>query len=568
MESWFRKIQVHSLVTSPSFFSTLHPMSFQTRRIRADRKSSLSLQKTALFLVALARPIVGLYRKIEQRKKKKREHEKEEKRERRSVMSVISIGLALCLVIFIMMGSIKLLAFVGTLMPLRAPGAAAAELKKDSDGFTNILLLGVGDDGHDGIDLTDTIMVASIDPTKTHSIVMLSIPRDLHLTDTKKMGVGRINELYRNFKIELIRQGYTKEEASKEAMRQLADELGTRLHMQIHDVLKINFSGFEQAIDAIGGIDVTVAKDIIDTEYPGPNYTYETFSISAGDQHLDGATALKYARSRHSSSDFSRSGRQQQIITAAIAKMKASGFIGNIGNISRLYNVLSKNVESTMSLKEMITLASAERNMDTSRIISQQLSDQNGLYGGLAEAGGFLYTPPRSEWGGASILLPVSAAGTPLGNWDRISLFTDFLLHHRDWYLAKPRIAVLNAGSKPGSAGLLATELIRFGFNVVSVKNFEDKKDATLVQFTPPLTLSSSDASASDIDAKQATERQKIAQAQATFFAATLGAAPAIAAQTLDREDAPEILIITGKDFAYTSLPSLLAASGSTAIAQ
>lgn len=532
-------------------------MSFQTRRIRADRKSSASWKKTALFLVTCARPLISLYRKIEQRKKRRQERQKEELREKRSVLSVVSIGLALCLAIFIIMGSIKLLAFVGTLMPLRASGTAAAELKKDKDGFTNILLLGVGDDNHEGIDLTDTIMVASIDPTKTHSIVMLSIPRDLHLADTKKSGVERINELYRNLKINLIRQGSSKEAASTEAMKQLADEIGSHLHMQIHDVLKINFSGFEQAIDAIGGIDITVPKDLIDTEYPGPDYTYETFSISAGDQHLDGATALKYARSRHSTSDFSRSGRQQQIIAAAVSKMKASGFIGNIGNISRLYNILSKNVESTMSLKEMVALASVEHNMDTSRIISQQLSDQNGLYGSIADAGGFLYTPPRSQFGGASILIPVSAAGTPVGNWDRIVLFMDFLLHHREWYLDKPRIAVLNAGSKPGSAHLLANELIRFGFNVVSVKNYEEKKDETFVQFSEPVQQAGSEAS-SDPNQKEAIERQKVAQDQATFFAKALGNLPVSAGQTLTRDESPEIVIVTGKDFSYTSLPELL----------
>ena len=103
------------------------------------------VEKTALFLVTCATADQSLSKNRTTEKAPAGTTE-EELREKRSVLSVVSIGPALCPAIFIIMGSIKLLAFVGTLMPLRASGTAAAELRKDKDRFTNILLLGVGDD--------------------------------------------------------------------------------------------------------------------------------------------------------------------------------------------------------------------------------------------------------------------------------------------------------------------------------------------------------------------------------------------------------------------------------------
>ena len=174
----------------------------------------------------------------------------------------------------------------------------------DAYGHTNILLLGKGDATHDGIDLTDTMMIASMDPKKTKSVVMLSIPRDLYLLSTEKMGQGKINTMYRDYKISLIREGKSKDVASKLALKELATELGKALDIQIHGVAIVDFSGFTEAVDALGGVDVDVQSDLVDTEYPADETSYTTFSIAAGHQHLDGETALKYARSRHSTSDF------------------------------------------------------------------------------------------------------------------------------------------------------------------------------------------------------------------------------------------------------------------------
>ena len=80
--------------------------------------------------------------------------------------------------------------------------------------------------------------------------------------------------------------------------------------------MRINFEGFKRIIDLIGGIDVYVEKEIYDPKYPDNNYGYEPLYIPAGLQHMDGEMALKYARTRHGSSDFERAKRQQKVIMA------------------------------------------------------------------------------------------------------------------------------------------------------------------------------------------------------------------------------------------------------------
>jgi LCP family protein required for cell wall assembly len=376
------------------------------------------------------------------------------------------------LVLLVLAGAAKALVELKVVTLNTVLTVAATDLATDEHGYTNVLLLGAGDVNHDGTDLTDTIIVASLDPTKSKSVVLLSLPRDLYILKTEKMGVGRINELYRNYKAFLRRESMEESVASIEALRQLQAEIGRNLNLPIHYVVKVDFTGFTEAVDALGGVDLEVPEDIVDTQYPGPNYTYETFQISAGLQHLDGETALKYARSRHSSSDFSRSARQQQILAALGDKARAEGILTNPGRISTMLKILSKHVETTMTYREMLALAKAGKEVNRERIVTMQLNSTNGLYdaGGFIEAGGFLYTPPRSQFGGAFVLLPISIPEFPV-TWKQIHALTELLFGNRAAYLGKPTFAVLNAGAKNGMGRSLRNELIRYGFDVPTIGN-------------------------------------------------------------------------------------------------
>ncbi len=458
----------------------LHPaMSFTTRRLREERPSHRAWKTTALLLLRFGGPLVLLLTRIV----RERQEEQREQRERTHMLKRVLVILITVLCAFLLFAaaakalvSLKLLS-VGSLMNM-----AATPLPADAFGHTNILLLGQGDSDHDGIDLTDTIMVAGIDPTRTQSVALLSLPRDLWFLKTEKMGDGRINSLYRDYKAYLRGQGDDEETASRAAMQELAAEIGRALGMEIHHTVKVDFIGFVQAVDALGGIEIDVPETLVDTQYPGPNYTYETFRIGAGLQTIDGETALKYARSRHSTSDFDRSARQQQIIAALGEKMRADGILTSPGKIMDLLGILREHVETTLPVREMLALAEAGKDIDRSNILSLQLNVGNGLYGSLSEPGGLLYNPPRDQFAGASVLLPVSIPEFPV-TWRQIRALVTLFMHERTAHLERAPIRIRNAGAPEGSARLLGGELIRYGFSVEDVANAEegDRPDSFII---------------------------------------------------------------------------------------
>jgi LCP family protein required for cell wall assembly len=391
---------------------------------------------------------------------------------KRTLLVLVAI---LCAVL-LLAGTAKALIGLHSMGMRTVVALTGGDLPHDINGFTNILLLGQGDSSHDGKDLTDTVIVASVDPTKTKSVVVLSLPRDLYFLSTEKMGKGRLNSLYRDYKGYLRGQGMETPEAAKEAMRELATEIGRALNMDIHGALKVDFEGFVQAVDVLGGIDIDVPEDIVDTEYPDENYGIETFTIARGPQHLDGATALKYARSRHSSSDFSRSARQQQLIVAMAEQAKKEKLHRDVSAISELLGILREHVATTLSMREIIALAGAGAEIDRASVVAMQLSDRNGLYDTVPEPGGLLYAPPRNLFEGASVLLPVSIPEFPV-TWKQVRTLSALLFTHRSVYLSKPTVSILNAGAKPGSARSLAAELIRYGWNVDHIANAEALAD-------------------------------------------------------------------------------------------
>ncbi len=527
-------------------FSTIPPMSFQVRSIREEKERPSKLKKLLERCYALWQSVSAFRISL---RNKKQEDEADAKRVTYLKTGVTVLIAVLC-ALLLLAGTAKALLALKVFSFSNFASVAGAPLPEDEHGFTNLLLLGEGNSDHDGVDLTDTIMIASVDP-KTRSAVMLSLPRDVYILSTEQMGKGRINSLYRNYKSYLrAEEGMKAPEASIASMKELQKEVGKLVGLEIHGSVKINFSGFEEAIDALGGIDVEVAHDIVDPEYPGPNYSYETFAIAAGPQHLDGKTALKYARSRHSTSDFSRSARQQQIISAAMQKATDSGIVTNVSRLTDLLSIVAKNIETTFSTRELISLAALGKEMDRSRIVNMQLNDQAGLYGGLAMDGGFLYAPPREQFDGASVLLPVSFPEFPV-TWKQVQMLGQLIFQHRGLYFRPPSVAVLNNGAKSGMARKLGSELIRYGFNVVSVTNYPKEQ-------TAPSQESSFIGIALPPPAEAPKEEASRLNNTAGFFTQTFGLKPMAFTGPVSFEDNPEIVIVLGEDYIYEPLQTVL----------
>ncbi len=509
-------------------------MSFNVRRLREDkpRKRARLWKPIALALVAISGSLFGLY-----------EHEKERYKEHKAsarrctfLKRVLLVLIAVLCALLLFAGTVKGLSSLKILNLGTITKLTGTAPPQDEWGHTNILLLGQGDEGHDGVNLTDTIMVASIDPGKTQSVVLLSLPRDLYLLKTEKMGKGRLNTMYRDYRSYLrFQKGMGEEEATQEAMRELATEIGRNIGIEMHHTAKVDFIGFVKAVDLLEGVDIDVPYDIVDTEYPDQNYGFETFEIRAGPQHLDGETALKYARSRHTTSDFGRSARQQQILAAMGEKAKSIGIQKDPKKLIELLRILSENFETTMSIGEAVGLAEIARDIDRSRIVTMQLNDRNGLYEGIVEPGGFLYTPPRNLFEGASVLLPVSIPEFPV-TWRQIQTAVQLLMHHREVYIAQPEFAVLNSTARPGTARRLGNELIRYGFAVGKVENAQ-----------------SADQAATSISYKDEAD-----VALAGFFSLLLDIPVIPMPADLPASQQARITIILGRDYAFTPIQDLL----------
>lgn len=259
------------------------------------------------------------------------------------------------------------------------------------DRFLNFLFLGVGGDGHDGPQLTDTIIFASVD-LKEKKLGFVSLPRDL----AYPLGGGRFE------KINAV-NAYAEQDHPGEGASRTKDALATLLETRIDHVVRIDFKGFSEFIDAINGVDINVERGFSDAQYPTTDEKWTTISFKKGVQHMDGATALTFTRSRHGTngegSDFARSARQQLVIMAVREKLLSLNTLGDPKKLAALYAAISQNVQSDLSVWDMVKLASLAKDLSHDRMTSNVLTDAEG--GELVAAnvnGAFMLFPRKPDW--------------------------------------------------------------------------------------------------------------------------------------------------------------------------
>lgn len=344
------------------------------------------------------------------------------------------------------------------------------ELKKDTHKQTNFLLVGVGGDMHDGSNLTDTIIIASLSD-KDKKVKMLSLPRDLYVDD-KQTGGQRINKIYDTY--------LNQYDSSPKAMSKLGEVVTTMTGIPINYYVKVNFDGFVKIVDALGGVTIDVEDAIYDPYYPkGETIRYETFSLPAGIQEMDGETALKYARSRKTTSDFDRAKRQQQLLSAMKEKALSLNILTDPGKIQNLYNSLADSLETNLSVAEIIELAKLSRDINKDQLESRVLSDD------FTSCGGLLYTPVRDYFAGAAVLLPAG------NDFDELKRFAVNYFYLPSDTLTE--IQVLNGTKIPGLAGEYLNRLSRDCLNVVYYGNASNRelKTSTIYYLPNPATTES-----------------------------------------------------------------------------
>ncbi|MFQ5612620.1 MAG: LCP family protein [Anaerolineae bacterium] len=229
----------------------------------------------------------------------------------------------------------------------------------------NFLLLGIDKRPNEQFARTDTMILATVDP-ESKTAGMLSIPRDLWVT-IPGYGENRINTAFYSGEKNAYPGG-----GPALAMRTVQYNLGVPIHFYV----KVDFDGFRKIVDTLGGIDVDVPQTINDPTYPDNNYGYDPFYIEAGPRHLDGYTALKYARTRHApGSDFGRAARQQQVLLAIREKALQ---LGIIPKVPELWSTMAGTVETDLQLVDILELAALADEIQPegiqSRIIDTQMT--------------------------------------------------------------------------------------------------------------------------------------------------------------------------------------------------
>lgn len=230
----------------------------------------------------------------------------------------------------------------------------------------NILFLGIDQRaGESTACRTDTMILVSVNP-KDKSVSLLSIPRDLWVRiPLLNHEYGKITTAHYWGEIEDYPGG-----GPALAMKTVYNTIGVRPHYYV----RLNFTGFEQIIDTIGGIDITVPETIDDDKYPDNNYGVERLYIPAGQHHFDGAMALKYARTRYGSDDFSRMDRQKQIIKAVRTRvLELENLPQLIGQLPQLYRDMGDSIETDVPVDLMVQMANWALEIDGDSIHSASI---------------------------------------------------------------------------------------------------------------------------------------------------------------------------------------------------
>lgn len=246
------------------------------------------------------------------------------------------------------------------------------KLEGEDNNRINFLLLGIGGKEHEGGNLTDTIILTSIQ-LEPLSVSMISIPRDL-LVFVDGYGYKKINSV--NAFAEMKDEG-----SGTEVLAQLVAQT---FNTPIHYYLKVDFDGFKEFIDEVGGVELYVERKFIDYLYPAPNFEYQTIRFEKGQQTMDGEKLLQYVRSRHGNNgeigDFARAKRQQIAISALKEKFLSVDTWLNPKHIYTLLTNYADHFTTNLENWEILKLLSIAKNINTNEIIKFGLSDNYDNY--------------------------------------------------------------------------------------------------------------------------------------------------------------------------------------------
>ena len=331
-----------------------------------------------------------------------------------------------------------------------APGATPAP-RWDGKERLNVLLVGIDQRGSSTSFNTDTLIVASVDPVNG-TVIMFSIPRDtvdfpVPSSAQKLYGTtygNKINSYYAsaNRHPDLFPSG---------PMPALREMLGNFYGMKIDYSLMVNFSGFKDIVDALGGVRLTARNPVSDDSYPVTDSIHGRIHILAGVHAMTGTDALIFARSRHGSSDFDRAARQQQVISAIRAQSDMTAISHNLPTLAA---ALKNSLKTDFPQQDLPLLLDLIAQIDAGSIRSIVFTPPAYQTVG-SDTRGYIITPDV-----AKIRAAVSKAFTAQPTKEERE--ADAIAREA------ARIWVLNGTGRKGEAGVLAAALARSGLDATA----------------------------------------------------------------------------------------------------
>jgi LCP family protein required for cell wall assembly len=307
----------------------------------------------------------------------------------------------------------------------------------------NVLVLGIDTrDGDRTTQNTDTMIVVSLDPLNK-TAAMLSIPRDIYINRPGTFQ-GKINAAFAFGGPDLAR-------------RVTSDLLGIR----IHSYALVNFEAFNRVVNGVGGVIVDVKRPVRDEFFPTVDYGVERVNIVPGPQLMFGDTALKYARSRHDSNDYSRARRQQDVLGALRAKLSTPQAFRTIPT---LMDGVGTSIETDFDPANVLSLAGTATGIDSGSITSDVLYPCGGSYPhcelAFDDEGGFYLTPDVAK------IRDLAA-----------SLFYDPRVRQEG-----ARVEVQNTGARSGVAQQVADRLEARSFGISAVTDGASARSAVVLR--------------------------------------------------------------------------------------
>ncbi len=231
-------------------------------------------------------------------------------------------------------------------------------LKGEENDRVNILFLGLPGKGNSAPDLTDSIILASIKPS-TNQLALLSIPRDLLVYIKKEKRYAKINSLF------------AENERNPELLTEKIKEMTGQ---DVYYYVALDITAVQKIVDALGGINVFVKKDIYDPQFPTPGFGTEVFEVKKGWRYFDGETVQKYLRTRYSpNGDFDRIEQQQAVIEALRKKIFGLNLLVDFPTLISIYKATKDNIQTNIAENEIKSFFEVLRNISYDNVISKSL---------------------------------------------------------------------------------------------------------------------------------------------------------------------------------------------------